>query len=161
METFFKSLGRTGIGQFSISVSFHGTNCAVSLLPKASEGDNALKAIRPFTLKGSIEEIDTVFLDRLGKPMQETKVLFDNANGYLSNLKEAEEKTKMANDRKEKKKKALSDLKELVKGKKFNPLADHDKAVDLANKVLELDENDALAKKTIEDMKAYQQPTFF
>ena len=106
METFFKSLGKTGIGQFSISVSFHGTDCAVSLLPKASEGDNALKAIRPFTLKGSIEEIDTVFLERLGKPMQETKVLFDNANGYLSNLKKAEEKTKMANDRKEKKKKA-------------------------------------------------------
>ena len=81
--------------------------------------------------------------------------------GRLAVLKEAEEKTKMANDRKEKKKKALSDLKELVKGKKFNPMVEHEKAVDLANKVLELDENDALAKKTIEDMKAYQQPTFF
>ena len=63
--------------------------------------------------------------------------------------------------RKEKKKKALSDLKELVKDKNFNPMAEHRKAVNLANKVLELDENDALAKKTIEDMKAYQQPTFF
>ena len=48
-----------------------------------------------------------------------------------------------------------------VKGKKFNPMVEHEKAVDLANKVLELDENDVLAKKTIEDMKAYRQPTFF
>lgn len=161
METFFKSLHGTGIGQFSISVSFNGTDCAVSLLPKGTTGDDALEAIPPFTLKGNIAEIDTAFLERLKTPMEATKALFDNANGYLENLKKAEEKTKWAKDKKERKKKALEALKQLVKGKGFNPLSDHEKAVELANKVLELDENDALAKKTIEDMKAYQQPSFF
>ncbi|TLP81842.1 hypothetical protein [Maribacter sp. ACAM166] len=161
MTTFFKSLGDMGVAQFSISVSFYGSDCAVSLLPKVVEGDNALNTIRPFTLKGSIDEIDAVFFERLGRPMEETKVLFNNASQYLDNLKKVEEKTKMASDQKEKKKKALSDLKEVVKGKTFNPLTEHEKAVELANKVLELDESDPLAKKTIEDMKAYQQPTFF
>ena len=161
METFFKSLSETGIAQFSISISFNDTDCAVSLLPKTTVGDDGLNDLPPFTLRGNITEIDAVFLEKLKTPMEATKTLIDNSKGYLDNLKKAEEKTKWAKDKKERKKKAVDALKELVKGKDFNPLNDHEKAVELANKVLELDENDTLAKKTIADMNPYKQPSFF
>lgn len=161
MNAFFKTLSETGVGQFTISVSFDTTDCAVSLLPKSTLGDDALKKLPPFTLKGSIDEVDAVFFEKLKNPMEATKTLLDNSKAYLADLKKTEEKTKWAKDNKERKKKATEALKQLVKGKDFNPINDHKKAVELANKVLELDEKDFLAKKTLDDMKAYEQPSFF
>lgn len=161
MEKFFKSLSETGIGQFTISVSYDGNDCAVSLLPKMDKGDDALKRLPPFTLKGGIGEIDAVFLERIKTPMEVTKTLLDNANAYLDDLRKAEERTKWAKDNKEQKKKAVDDLKSFIKGKGFNPLSDHKKAVELANKVIGLDKDNAMAKKTLADMKTYEQPSFF
>ncbi|SNZ01438.1 PRTRC system protein E [Flagellimonas pacifica] len=161
MNQFFSTLKQTGIHQYAISVLFDNDTVSVSLLPKSNADDLALKSLKPFTLRGTVTEVDERFFEILRKPLERTKALFENTTAFEKTLKETEQKTQQAKKKKESTAKKASELKQLLKEKGFNPMTDHKKATDLANEILKIDPNHSEAQKTVKDMKAYESPKLF
>ena len=161
MTDFFSTLRQTGIEQYGISVSFDGDSVSVSVLPKSSAKDKALQSIKPLTLRGNVTEVDEKFFQVLQKPLEQTKALFRNTVAFEKALAETEQKTQPAKKKKESTTKKVTELKQLLKEKDFNPMSDHKKATDIANEILKIDPNHKEAQKVIKDMKAYESPKLF
>ena len=161
MTDFFSTLRQTGIEQYGISVSFDGDSVSVSVLPKSSAKDKALQSIKPLTLRGNVTEVDEKFFQVLQKPLEQTKALFRNTVAFEKALAETEQKTQQAKKKKESTTKKVTELKQLLKEKDFNPMSDHKKATDIANEILKIDPNHTEAQKVIKDMKAYESPKLF
>ena len=161
MTDFFSTLRQTGIEQYGISVSFDGDSVSVSVLPKSSAKDKALQSIKPLTLRGNVTEVDEKFFQVLQKPLEQTKALFRNTVAFEKALAETEQETQRAKKKKESTTKKVTELKQLLKEKDFNPMSDHKKATDIANEILKIDPNHKEAQKVIKDMKAYESPKLF
>ena len=93
--------------------------------------------------------------------MEQTKALFRNTVAFEKALAETEQKTQQAKKKKESTTKKVTELKQLLKEKDFNPMSDHKKATDIANEILKIDPNHKEAQKVIKDMKAYESPKLF
>lgn len=161
MADFFTTLKQIGIEQYGISILFDNDTVSVSVLPKSSAKDKALQSLKPLTLRGNVGEVDEKFFQILQKPLERTEALFRNTVAFERVLKQTEQKTQQAKKKKESTTKKMTELKQLLKEKGFNPMQDHKKATDLANKILKIDPEHKEAKKVIEDMKAYNNPQLF
>ncbi len=161
MNNFFSVLKDTGIEQYGMSILFDGDTVSISVLPKSSANDKALKFIKPLTIRGVVSEVDEKFFEILQKPLEQTKTLFRNTKAFEEALKETEQKTQQAKKKTETASKKASDLKKLMKEKGFNPMTDHKKATDLADEVLKIDPKHKEALKVKNDMKAYESPKLF
>ena len=161
MNQFFSSLQQTGIAQYGISILFDNDMVSVSLLPKSNAKDKALQSLKPITVRGTVQEVGERFFEILKKPLEQTKALFDNTTAFEHSLKETEQKTQQAKNKKESTTKKAMELKQLLKEKDFNPMTDHKKATDLANEIIKTDPNHKDAQKVIKDMKAYESPQLF
>ena len=161
MNNFFTTLQQTGIEQYGISILFDGDTVSVSVLPKSSAKDRAFQSLKPLTIRGNVAEVDEQFFPIIQKPLEQTNTLFRNTLAFEKTLAESEQKTQQAKKRKESTAKKATELKQLLKGKDFNPMADHKKATDLANDILKLDPNHKDAQKVIKEMKVYEEPKLF
>jgi len=161
MSNFFSALKETGIEQYGISILFDGDTVSISVLPKSSANDKALKLIKPLTIRGIVSEVDEKFFQILQKPLEQTNALFRNTKAFEEALKETEKNTQQAKRKKESVSKKATELKKLMKEKGFNPMTDHKKATDLADEILKIDPKHKEALKVKKDMKAYESPKLF
>lgn len=164
MQTnFFSNLKSLGLKNLTLAITFSEDNsCIVSVLSKPNSEDPAFKTIPPFNIKeSSAEEIDEQFFNTLNKPMKMVKNVFDNTEEFEKSLKDAESKSKVKKAVKEKTSNAIKKLSELIDNKNFNPLHEKDKAIKLANDILELSPTNKKAKEVLKSMASYNVQTLF
>lgn len=73
-------------------------------------GDKAKDMIIPYTIRGTAQELDEEFLERIKNPVQITSGLIDNMEAYLKQLETAKSQSAMEKGKADKEKK-LSDEK--------------------------------------------------
>jgi len=78
-------------------------------------GDEAKKLIPPFNLKGTAEELDSGFFDRITIPMQTVSGLMSDMERYLKQVEEARKKSAMEKSKADKEKSTKD-----AKDKKYN-----------------------------------------
>lgn len=116
----FLTISKGAENTLIVSVTLHNEGC----------GDDAKNIIPPFNLKGTAEELDGGFFERIATPLESASGLMDNMEIYMKQLEQARKKSAMEKDkadrekkeREEKEKKykdAMSKADELEKEGKF------------------------------------------
>jgi PRTRC genetic system protein E len=144
-----------------LSITYTDGEVSVSVLPKSHADDKGLKSLRPLTLRASVEEMDSKFLEAVQRPLGRTKTMFDSVEAYEASLKASEGRTAMAKKQKESVGKKTTALQNLIKEKDFNPMKDHGRAIKAAKEILALDPDHKEAKKVLEQMSQYGSPNLF
>lgn len=114
------NIGKATENQIIVSVFIQNDRC----------GDKAKNIIPPFILKGTAEELDNGFFERIKTPLQTASELIDNMETFMKQLEEAKaqsamekvktEKAKKEQEAKDKKfKQAMDKVDELEKEGKF------------------------------------------
>ena len=89
-------LMRKGIeNNWVVSVMLHNEQC----------GDDAKHLIPPFNLKGTAEELDRAFFDRIHMPLQAASALMDNMEAFMKQMEAAKKQSVMEKEKAEKEKK--------------------------------------------------------
>lgn len=79
-----------------VSVMLHNEQC----------GDDAKKLIPPLNLKGTVNELDEGFFERITTPLQSASGLIDNMEAFMKQLEEAKKQSAMEKEKTDKEKKA-------------------------------------------------------
>lgn len=97
------NIGKATESQIIVSVFIQNDSC----------GDKAKNIIPPFNLKGTAEELDNGFFERIKNPLQTASGLMDNMETFMKQLEEAKAQSAMekAKTDKEKKEKDVNDKK--------------------------------------------------
>lgn len=97
------NIGKATESQIIVSVFIQNDSC----------GDKAKNIIPPFNLKGTAEELDNGFFERIKNPLQTASGLMDNMETFMKQLEEAKAQSAMekAKTDKEKKEKEVNDKK--------------------------------------------------
>ena len=161
MNQFFTSLKKTGIRQLGLSISYDNDKVSVSILPKSGAKDKGLDNLKPLNLCASVEEMDNRFFEVIAAPLAQTKGVFDNVESYEASLKASAEKTEVAKKKKESISKRFKALQNLMNGKDFNALKDHEKAMGMAKEILAQSPEHKEAKKIVQQMEQYESPNLF
>ncbi|SEW24738.1 PRTRC system protein E [Chryseobacterium wanjuense] len=72
-------------------------------------GDDAKNIIPPLTLKGTADELDSGFFERITTPLQTTSGLLDNMEEYMKKLDETRKNSAMEKEKTDKEKKVQDD----------------------------------------------------
>ncbi|OJW81761.1 MAG: prtrc system protein e [Bacteroidetes bacterium 46-16] len=119
METtnFFSKVAALNItGDLQLTIR-KGTenNCIVSVMLHNEQcGDDARKLIPPLNLKGTVNELDEGFFERITTPLQSASGLIHNMEAFMKQLEEAKKQSAMEKEKTDKEKKAKEE-----KEKKF------------------------------------------
>lgn len=110
METnFFTAVARIGItGDFNITVragASEGNYIVSVLLNNKDCGDKAKELIPPLVLKGTAEELDNGFFDRITTPIQAASGLMVGMEAFLKQLEDAKKQSAMEKEKADKEKK--------------------------------------------------------
>nr|WP_067057232.1 PRTRC system protein E [Mucilaginibacter sp. L294] len=110
---FFKNitdLNVSGNWKFTINGDNKGLLTVSALFTPVEVRDNAVTIIPPMTFRGTADELDEAFFDKIQAPVQDASGLFDNMDTYFKGLEEAKRLSKMEQDKKaqENKAKALT-----------------------------------------------------
>lgn len=107
----------------------------VSILPKSSSTDGALKNIAPLLIKGTAEELNKDFFALLQNVKSFAELSSDSV-AYEKSLEKAKEEAAIAKAEKDKKKKVKEEIEKLVKeGDKFVEDKDADNLRKVINKI--------------------------
>lgn len=168
-QTFFQSLSpfiTSGTIKLVIKKSEAEELIASVLFENDRSGDNAMKLIPPFIIRGTPEEMDNTFFAELSAPAHLTIDLLTNAEAYLKQLEKAKVESKMEKDKADGEKKVREEMR-----KKFESLMksvddlEGDKkikeAIDLLHKSPELGEYQDHIKKRMNSLQQKFQPTMF
>ncbi|SEC68072.1 PRTRC system protein E [Tenacibaculum sp. MAR_2009_124] len=159
---FFQKLATLNVKQVTLAITISTDKIvSVSVLPKVNAQDKAITKIKQLTLTASAEELDQKFFDIIQQPMEKTSEIISNIEEYEKNLEQAQKNSQYNKDKKEKIKKTILALTECTDHKEFNALKDHQKAINLAQKVLDIDPKNKKALDIIETMKKYNKPSLF
>jgi PRTRC genetic system protein E len=134
ITNFFKqmdSLNLTGNVQLTLSKGAANNLIVSVMLHNEPCGDTAKQLIPPFNLRGTAEELDEGFFERITAPLQTASGLMDNMEAFMKQLatakqqsameKEKAEKVKKDKEAKEKKyKEAMQKVEELEKAGKYS-----------------------------------------
>ncbi|WP_281323452.1 PRTRC system protein E [Flavobacterium aestivum] len=126
------------IAQMDIQGDLHLTitkgienNLIVSVMLQNGQcGDNAKNIIPPLTLRGSVEELDNGFFEKVTMPIQTASGLMLDMEGFMKQLEEAKKQSAMEKEKADKYKKeqeakdkkfkdSMTKAEELEKGGKF------------------------------------------
>ena len=92
---FFSTLCTFGFQQLSIAINRIGDDkLNVIVKPQNFSGDPAYDTLKPLSLNGTIEEIDTGFFEAIGRPLEVVSGLMANAKSFIEEAADAEKKTK-------------------------------------------------------------------
>lgn len=110
METtnFFSSVAALNItGDLQITIRKGAeNNWIVSVMLNNEQcGDEARKLIPPLNLRGSAEELDSGFFERIATPMQTASGLMVDMEGFMKQLEEAKKRSAMEKEKTDKEKK--------------------------------------------------------
>ncbi len=119
METtnFFSSvaaLNITGDLQLTIRKGAENNWIISVMLNNEQCGDEARKLIPPLNLKGTVNELDEGFFERITTPLQSASGLVDNMEAFMKQLEEAKKQSAMEKEKADREKKAKEE-----KDKKF------------------------------------------
>lgn len=119
METtnFFSSvaaLNITGDLQLTIRKAAENNWIVSVMLNNEQCGDEARKLIPPLNLKGTVNELDEGFFERITTPLQSASGLVDNMEAFMKQLEEAQKQSAMEKEKADREKKAKEE-----KDKKF------------------------------------------
>lgn len=97
----------TGILQLNISRGADNTLIVSTMLQNEQCGDNAKDLIMPFNLRGTAQELDEGYFEKITKPIEKVSGLMNNMEAFLKQLEvvkkqSAMEKEKAAKEKKEK-----------------------------------------------------------
>lgn len=103
------NIGKATESQIIVSVFIQNDSC----------GDKAKNIIPPFNLKGTAEELDNGFFERIKTPLQAASQLIDNMETFMKQLEEAKAQSAMEKAKADKEKKEQE-----TKDKKFKQAMD-------------------------------------
>jgi PRTRC genetic system protein E len=111
METtnFFSSvaaLNITGDLQLTIRKGAENNWIVSVLLNNEQCGDEARKLIPPLNLKGTVNELDEGFFERITTPLQSASGLIDNMEAFMKQLEEVKKQSAMEKEKADREKKA-------------------------------------------------------
>ncbi|ATL48934.1 prtrc system protein e [Chitinophaga caeni] len=107
--SFFQQIAQlniTGALQITITKGAGGGLVVSVILHNEQCGDKAKELIPPLTLRGTAEELDSGFFERITAPIQATSGLMDNMETYLKQQEEAKKQSAMEKEKTDKEKKA-------------------------------------------------------
>ena len=107
-SNFFRKVAEldlTGNLQLTIAKGAENRYVVSVLLHNEACGDNAKKRIIPYNLRGTAEELDTLFFERVTKPMQTASGLMDNMETFLKQTEEAKKQSAMEKQKTDREKK--------------------------------------------------------
>lgn len=81
--------------------------------------DPAAMQVIPLKLRGTTAELDAGFFSRIGAPMEKACTLLDNMENYNSQLKAAQEQSKMEQQKEKEYKEAMKKVDDLCKEEKY------------------------------------------
>lgn len=105
---FFKqmtALNITGDLQLTIAKGAENNLVVSIMLQNEQCGDEARKLIPPFNLKGTADELDEGFFERITMPLQTASGLMDNMEVFMKQLEEAKKQSAMEKEKADKEKK--------------------------------------------------------
>lgn len=120
METnFFRAIADLNISgdlKLIIGKGANGEMLISLLLVNEKVGDDARKIIPPIVFKGTPQEIDEAFFDRVTQPLQNTDGLLTNMEQYLKQVEQAKAQSKMEQDKDSKERKEKDERKKKYEG---------------------------------------------
>jgi PRTRC genetic system protein E len=108
---FFKNISDlhvSGNWKFTINGGENGILTVSALFTPVVVRDHAVTIIPPMTFRGTADELDQAFFDKIQAPVQDASGLFDNMDKYVQGLEEAKRKSKMEQEKKAQEIKARS-----------------------------------------------------
>ncbi|HQS22908.1 MAG: prtrc system protein e [Sphingobacteriia bacterium 24-36-13] len=108
------ALNITGDLQLTIRKGAENNWIVSVMLNNEQCGDDARKLIPPLNLKGTVNELDEGFFERITTPLQSASGLLDNMEAFMKQLEEAKTQSAMEKEKADKEKKAKEE-----KEKKF------------------------------------------
>ena len=109
MQTnFFRQLAKldlTGDLQITLRPTTDNSFVLSVLLNNEQCGDEARKLIPPLNLRGTAEELDTVFFEIIGTPLQTASELMVDMENFMKKLEEAKKQSAMEKEKSDKEKK--------------------------------------------------------
>jgi PRTRC genetic system protein E len=91
----FLTISKGAENTLIVSVRLHNEGC----------GDDAKNIIPPFNLRGTAEELDSEFFERITTPLQTASGLMDNMETFMKQLEEAKKKSAMEKEKADREKK--------------------------------------------------------
>ncbi len=118
MDTnFFNQIAQMDIqGDFQLTIAKGTENNLIVLVMLQNDGcgDKAKNFIPPLTLRGTAEELDNGFFEKITTPMQTASGLMVDMDGFMKQLEEAKKQSAMEKEKGDREKKELE-----TKDKKF------------------------------------------
>lgn len=165
MQTnFFTTLMSTGLKHVVLEIKdSEDGKITVFITPKTIAQDAALKTLKPLFITQTPEMIDEKFFEVVLKPLESIQETFTNVESFeaqkneaskstAKNKQEQDSKKKEQEDKKTKIQKLTDGIKKIVDAEDHNPNKDKDKVFKLADELLELNPDNAYAKKVKDEI---------
>jgi PRTRC genetic system protein E len=114
---FFNQIAQLGVaGDLHLTIAKGAENTLIVSVMLQNEqcGDNAKNIIPPLTLRGTAEELDTGFFEKITTPIQTASGLMVDMEAYMKQLEEAKKQSAMEKEKADRQKKEQE-----AKDKKF------------------------------------------
>lgn len=99
---FFTELSKIGLSKVAIEViTASDGSITVLVMPKTNVKDDLVKALVPFQLSGSAEEMDEDFFAMVSEPLQQRQRLLTNLDAFEASTKDVDKKVKEKSESKE------------------------------------------------------------
>lgn len=170
MQTnFFRQIAKLGLtGDLQITLCpTTENNFVLSVLLKNEQcGDEARRLIPPLNLRGTAEELDNGFFERITTPLQTASGLMVDMEGFMKQLEEVKKKSAMEKDKcdKDKKEKEGKDKKykeALQKAEEFEKEGKYKDAWSSLPKALEYPDFADIIRKKLDEYERHFAPSLF
>lgn len=143
------TIGKATENQIIASVLIQNDGC----------GDKAKNVILPFNLKGTAEELDNGFFERIRTPLQTASGLMDNMESFMKELEEAKKQSAMEKEKsdREKKEKETKDKKRKEAFQKAEALEKEGKYKEAWSALPKISENPDLAEAIRKKQDEYEK----